>query len=77
MLILARKLGERILVPECNLTITVVSLKGKTVKLGISGPVEVGVYREEVMDRPIRPCRSSLGHHPADFVPTGYLPAEP
>ena len=48
MLVLSRKLGERILVPHCDLTVTVVAIEGKTVRLGISAPAEVGVYREEL-----------------------------
>jgi carbon storage regulator len=48
MLVLARKLGERIVVPECGLTITVSAIRGNTVRLGISAPEEVEVYREEV-----------------------------
>jgi carbon storage regulator len=59
MLVLSRKLGERILVPHCDLTIKVVAIEGKTVRLGISAPAEVGVYREELW-REIReqPSRS-------------------
>ncbi len=49
MLVLSRKLGERIMVPHCELTLTVVSIDGNTVKLGITAPSEVGVYREELL----------------------------
>jgi carbon storage regulator len=48
MLVLSRKLGERILVPHCELAVTVVAIDGNTVKLGITAPSEVGVYREEL-----------------------------
>ena len=48
MLVLSRKLSERILVPHCELAVTVVGIEGNTVKLGISAPAEVGVYREEL-----------------------------
>ena len=48
MLVLSRKLGERILVPHCELAVTVVAIEGNTVKLGITAPGEVGVYREEL-----------------------------
>jgi carbon storage regulator len=48
MLVLSRKIGERILVPHCDLEITVLGVQGKTVRLGISAPAEVDVYREEV-----------------------------
>jgi carbon storage regulator len=48
MLVLSRRLGERILVPQCDLAVTVVAVDGNTVKLGITAPTEVGVYREEL-----------------------------
>jgi carbon storage regulator len=48
MLVLSRKLGERIVVPHCELTVTVIAVDGKTVRLGISAPAEIAVYREEV-----------------------------
>jgi carbon storage regulator len=48
MLVLTRKLGERILVPDCELAVTVVAVEGNKVRLGISAPAEIGVYREEV-----------------------------
>jgi carbon storage regulator len=48
MLVLSRKVGERILVPNSNLVVTVVSVKGHQVRLGVSAPADVAVYREEV-----------------------------
>jgi carbon storage regulator len=48
MLVLSRKIGERILVPHCELAFTVLAVEGKTVRLGISAPTELDVYREEV-----------------------------
>ena len=51
MLVLSRKLGERIRVPDCALTVTVLAVEGKTVRLGISAPADVAVYREEVWQR--------------------------
>ncbi len=48
MLVLSRKLGERVLVPHCELAVTVVAIDGNTVKLGITAPGSVGVYREEL-----------------------------
>ena len=48
MLVLSRKLGERILVPHCELAVTVVGIEGNTVKLGIKAPAAIGVYREEL-----------------------------
>ena len=62
MLVLSRKLGERILVPHCELAVTVVAIEGNTVKLGITAPAEVGVYREELGAR-CAPRRSRLHRH--------------
>jgi carbon storage regulator len=48
MLVLSRKLGERIEVPQCDLTVTIIAVKGKAVRLGISAPERLAVYRKEV-----------------------------
>lgn len=62
MLLLSRKLGQRILVPKCALTVTVLAIHGNTVRLGISAPAEIDVYREEVWHRSRTPGERS----PAD-----------
>jgi carbon storage regulator len=51
MLVLTRKVGERILVPDCALAITVVAIEGNKVRLGVSAPADTGIYREEVWNR--------------------------
>jgi carbon storage regulator len=56
MLVLSRKIGERILVPHCDLAVTVLALEGKTVRLGISAPEDIAVYREEVWHRLCQPA---------------------
>jgi len=48
MLVLSRKIGERILVPHCELAVTIVAIEGKAVRLGISAPDDIAVYREEL-----------------------------
>ena len=48
MLVLSRKLGERILVPHCELAVTIVAIEGNNVRVGISAPDDIAVYREEV-----------------------------
>lgn len=47
MLVLRRKIGERIVVPGCGVTLTVLAVEGKSVRLGVSAPAAVAVYREE------------------------------
>ena len=51
MLVLSRKKGEQIVVPECGLTLTVLDVAGKKVRLGVTAPPGVIVHRKEVMDR--------------------------
>jgi carbon storage regulator len=53
MLVLSRKLGEGIVVPDCGVTITVLAVEGKTVRLGVAAPAAVAVNREEV-ERKVR-----------------------
>jgi len=48
MLVLSRKVGERIVVPDFNVVLTVVSVNGNKVRLGVSAPADVAVYREEI-----------------------------
>ena len=47
MLALSRKKNEAIVINN-NIEITVLDIKGEQVKLGISAPKEVPVYRKEV-----------------------------
>jgi carbon storage regulator len=47
MLVLSRKAGEQIVVGD-DVRITVVSIRGKQVRLGVTAPGCVRVYREEV-----------------------------
>jgi carbon storage regulator len=51
MLVLSRKPGEQILVPQYGLVVTVVAVEGTTVRLGIAAPPDVAVYRDEVWRR--------------------------
>jgi len=51
MLVLSRKLGERVVAPDLELVFTVLSIDGNRVRLGIAAPHEVKVYREEVWQR--------------------------
>ncbi len=47
MLILARKVNERIMIGD-TIEIAIVDIRGDQVKLGIQAPREVKVYRQEV-----------------------------
>ena len=47
MLALARKKGEALVINN-NIEVTVLEVKGDQVKIGISAPKEVPIYRKEV-----------------------------
>ena len=49
MLVLSRKLNERIVIND-NIVVTVVEIRGDKVRLGIEAPREVPVHRREVYD---------------------------
>ncbi|MFP4331595.1 MAG: carbon storage regulator CsrA, partial [Spirochaetaceae bacterium] len=49
MLILARKINERIVIGD-NVEVSVVDIKGDQVKIGIDAPTSVKVYRYEVFE---------------------------
>lgn len=48
MLVLSRKLGEKILIGD-NIVITVVKLDRNQVRIGIDAPKEISVAREELV----------------------------
>ncbi len=50
MLVLARKLGEIIRIGD-DISVIVVEMDGRNVKLGITAPRNVSVHREEVYQR--------------------------
>ena len=47
MLVLSRKLGEKIVIGD-NIVVTVVKIDRNQIRLGILAPAEVPVYREEI-----------------------------
>ena len=59
MLVLTRKSGERIRISH-NIEVTVLAIRGGKVKLGLSGPPDVLIQREEVYRR------AQAGGAPAD-----------
>ena len=50
MLVLSRKLGERIVIGD-RIVVTVVKLDHGHVRLGIEAPREIAVFREEIHPR--------------------------
>ncbi len=50
MLILTRKVGETLMIGD-EIEVTILSLKGNQVRIGVNAPKEVPVHREEIYDR--------------------------
>ena len=50
MLVLTRKLGEKIQIGD-EISIVIMELKGKQVKLGIEAPSNIKVHREEIYQK--------------------------
>jgi len=48
MLVLSRKSGQTIVLPELDVELTVLDLRGDQVWIGISTPSDVRIHREEV-----------------------------
>jgi len=51
MLVLSRKCGEKIVIPDQNIILTVLEVRGDRVRLGIEAPAAVPVHREEIWRR--------------------------
>lgn len=50
MLILTRKIGESLVIGD-DVVVTLLSIKGNQVRLGIKAPQDVPVHREEIYNR--------------------------
>lgn len=50
MLILTRKIGESLLVGD-DVEITVLSVRGSQVKLGVNAPKDIAVHRQEIYQK--------------------------
>jgi carbon storage regulator len=51
MLVLSRKIGQRIVLPDSDASIIVLAVSGKRVRLGIEAPSDTTVHRGEVWER--------------------------
>lgn len=49
MLVLTRCKGEKIVLPELGITVQVVRVRGRAVRLGVTAPPEVKILRGELL----------------------------
>ncbi len=50
MLVLTRRLGEKITINNGEIEITVVQIKGKQIRLGIKAPEGTTIHRKEIQE---------------------------
>jgi carbon storage regulator len=56
MLVLSRKLGEKIVIGD-NILVTVVKIDRNQIRIGIEAPINVPVYREEIAPQRVSKSR--------------------
>lgn len=66
MLILTRKLGERITIGD-DIVLTLLEIRGSQVKLGIEAPKSVSIHRQEIYERIREANMSSSEVEPSDL----------
>ena len=70
MLILTRRVGEKVVIGE-NVMVTVLSVKGHQVRIGIDAPCDVTVHREEIFQCILKEKKALNGNDRVRFpVPT-------
>jgi carbon storage regulator CsrA len=52
MLVLSRRLNEKIVLPDLGITVQVLALRHGGVRLGIEAPPNIAVLREELVGKP-------------------------
>ena len=60
MLILTRRIGEKIIIGD-DVTITILGVKGNQVRVGIEAPREVQVHRDEIYQRILKERLNGAG----------------
>ncbi|WP_305043436.1 carbon storage regulator CsrA [Geoalkalibacter sp.] len=66
MLVLTRKIGEGIVIGD-DIRITVVDIKGGSIRIGIEAPPDKKIYRQEVFERICRENQEATQWNPSDL----------
>jgi carbon storage regulator len=51
MLVLTRSVGERLIINNGEIKLSVLEIKGNQVRIGIDAPKKVAIHREEIFNR--------------------------
>lgn len=51
MLVVSRRIGEEILVPQFGIVFRILEVRGNKVRVGITAPADIRVQRRELYDR--------------------------
>jgi carbon storage regulator CsrA len=51
MLVLSRRLNEKIVFPHLGVTVEIVSIAGNSVRIGVEAPPDIKILRQEIIDR--------------------------
>jgi len=70
VLILTRKTGEAIAIGD-EITVRVLGIQGKQVRLGVTAPTQIPVHREEVYKRILEETKRATSSHKADIPEAG------
>lgn len=65
MLVLSRHKSEQIVIAD-NIVLTIVSINGDKVRIGIEAPKDVTVHRREVFDAIAREANTDKSYRPGD-----------
>jgi len=74
MLYLTRKIGESVVIND-NIEVTVVEVRGKSIKLGFTFPADVSVLRREIYER-IQAENRAAAETGTDSLPPDGLPGD-
>ncbi len=70
MLVLSRRENEKVVFANLGVSVEVLRVAGKVVRLGIQAPAEIQILRDELTDP------TTARHLPADHLPADHLPAD-